>query len=340
MNPIVTVIMPVYNAKRYVGEAIESILRQTFVDFELIIIDDGSEDTSVEVIKQYTDPRIRFYLNEKNIGSAATMNRGMDLARGKYIARMDADDISLEKRLEKQVFFLEANKDVGIVGAWVRVIGDKKEYVWRYETDPAREKSRIFFECSLAFPVVMMRKALLDKHLLRFDPEFRRAEDFDLWARASHCFPITNIAEVLLHYRLSDSQLSHRYEKEHDEWTRHIRERQIFLLGIKPTRLELDVHKLVAQYGAPVTDDFIACAETWLTKICTTNDTCGVYDKKAFRDMAAFFWYALLIRAVHKGRNVMPQFKGSSLSRSIPLIKKITFFIKYWLKIGYGNKTA
>ena len=125
--PKLSVIMPAYNAEKYIGEAIESILNQTFTDFEFIIIDDGSSDHTADIIKGFHDERIRFIQNEKNSGVANTLNKGLELSQGEYIARMDADDISLPARFEKQVAFMEANPDVAVVGCGIELFGMSHE---------------------------------------------------------------------------------------------------------------------------------------------------------------------------------------------------------------------
>src|SRR2546423_6687976 len=125
MRPRVSVLMPVYDVAKYLREAIDSILGQTFTDFEFIIIDDASTDRSAEIINSYNDPRIRFIQNEKNVGLIATLNRGLDLAYGEYLARMDQDDVSLPERLAKQVAFMETASDVAASGTWARDIDDK-----------------------------------------------------------------------------------------------------------------------------------------------------------------------------------------------------------------------
>src|SRR3990167_9325600 len=132
MNPLVTVLMPVYNGKKYLKEAIESVLNQTFRDFEFLIIDDGSTDKSAEIIKSFNDARIRLERNVTNLGLIKTLNNGLTLSRGKYIARMDCDDISLPKRLSVQVNFMEKHPEIGICGSWVKVMGLKQEFVNRY----------------------------------------------------------------------------------------------------------------------------------------------------------------------------------------------------------------
>ena len=119
----VTVLMPVYNGEMYLREAIDSILHQTFTDFEFLIINDGSTDNSETIILSYDDSRIRYEKNDSNLKLIATLNKGIELAKGKYIVRMDADDISIPDRIEKQVAFLEKNPDVGICGSWFTAFG-------------------------------------------------------------------------------------------------------------------------------------------------------------------------------------------------------------------------
>ncbi len=127
-NPLISVIMPVYNADQFVGEAIESILSQTFDDFEFLIIDDCSEDSSSQIISRYNDPRIRLLKNQKNIGVARTLNKGLSLARGRYVARMDADDVSIAKRFSRQFEHMERFPDVDICGSWVWHFPVKKNF--------------------------------------------------------------------------------------------------------------------------------------------------------------------------------------------------------------------
>ena len=132
-TPKITVLMPVYNGEKYLKESIESILKQTFRDFEFLIINDTSTDESEKIIRSFKDSRIKLIKNEKNIGLTKSLNKGLDLAKGEYMARMDADDISLPKRLEIQVAFMDKNPKIGVIGAWAKVIGESnKKYIKTY----------------------------------------------------------------------------------------------------------------------------------------------------------------------------------------------------------------
>ncbi len=207
-QPKVSVLMPVYNGELYLREAIDSILNQTFTDFELIAIDDGSTDGSVAVIKTYTDPRIRLIANPVNQGLGCILNQGNELARAEYIARMDCDDISLPTRLEKQVRYLDRHPDVAIVGAQAIYIGtngeitDNQHMILRpLEQSSIRWTSS--YENPFYHPLVMYRKQILWVKLGGYDPTVSIAEDYEMWLRLlDRNYQGANLAEVLLKYRI------------------------------------------------------------------------------------------------------------------------------------------
>jgi glycosyltransferase involved in cell wall biosynthesis len=206
-NILVSVVMPVYNGALYLREAIDSILSQTHTNLELIIINDGSTDDSEEIIRSYDDPRIRYILNEKNCGICVTLNKGLDVAQGKYIARMDCDDISLPERLQKQVEYIEQNPSIGILGSDIIVFGEGiEEWIFTFEHDKNCCKAGLLFNTCFAHPAVIIRKSLLDGHKLRYDEEYRGLEDFELWYRISRYADLINLSFPLLRYRKHKSQ--------------------------------------------------------------------------------------------------------------------------------------
>ena len=202
--PTVTVLMPVYNGEKYLRESIESILGQTFSDFEFIIIDD-STDNSAKVISSYNDVRIKYFRYEKKLGIANALNIGLDLALGEYIARMDCDDISLPDRLKKQVLFMEKNPDIGISGTWAQTFGEHvNNDVWKYPCAPKEISYALLFNSVLVHPSVIIRKSCLQKFNLKYNPEYF-TEDYNLWVTADNYFKLANIPKVLLKYRLSNT---------------------------------------------------------------------------------------------------------------------------------------
>lgn len=222
--PTVSVLIPVYNAEAYLAESIRSILNQTFSDFELILLDDASTDNSVEIIKSFTDKRIRFCQNEQNLGISGSRNRLMDLARGKYLAVMDNDDISLPQRLEKQVAFLEKHSNISIVGTWCRLFSNAaprsflqkiKKFIvnfgWEWHQPAAPDIKDALKGSVVMHSAAMLRREDLLKHNIRYNQNYTPAEDYDLWKQAFFAgLKLANIQEVLFLYHLHGSNFSIR----------------------------------------------------------------------------------------------------------------------------------
>ena len=205
-TPLISVVMPVYNAEKYLREAIDSILNQTYTNFEFIVINDGSTDGSADIVRSYNDPRIVFVDNPKNAGLVAVLNQGLDMARGKYIARMDADDISMPERFKKQIEFMEKHRNVGVSGTFFHIFGDGID---RIETKTLYPKLKDMLATSpVGHPTVMMRRNVLNKYNLRYDPRYKHAEDYELWLRVRKYTKIANIPEVLLNYRWTGENVS------------------------------------------------------------------------------------------------------------------------------------
>jgi len=206
-TPLISVVLPVYNGEKYLVEAIDSILSQTFVDFELILIDDGSTDGSNRILQKYgnSDARLSVYTRE-NRGLVATLNEGIELARGKWIARMDQDDIALPQRFEKQLIWLEKS-GADICGSWVKRFGTYDKRIVRLNQIDEVIKTEILFGSPFVHPSVMMRTVLAKR--LHYDPSCEKAEDYDLWVRAAaEGWKMTNVPEVLLWYRVHSAQIS------------------------------------------------------------------------------------------------------------------------------------
>lgn len=201
-NPQISVVMPAYNAKKYVAEAINSILNQTFTDFEFIIINDASTDSTKDIVESFKDPRIKLINNERNQGVAKSLNIAISAAKGKYIARMDADDISLPERFQTQFNFMEKNPDIDICGSWMKTFGDNQRIVKAPEQHN-EIKDELFFLCSMLHPTIIFKKNLT----LQYSSDFPRAEDYDLWSRTINKLKFANIPEVLLLYRIHDNQI-------------------------------------------------------------------------------------------------------------------------------------
>lgn len=203
---LVTVLLPVYNNPN-INICIDSVLKQTYKGFELLIIDNASSDNTVEVIKKYDDPRIRLVVNEENIGPTGSLNKGVNLINSKYIARIDADDLMLEDRLEKQVEFLENNPDYGIVGSFTRHIdtNDNLYEINRLCTTDKGIRKYINIQSPFYHPAVMIRNSVLKDNNLNYDLNIKVAVEYKLWNEILKYSKGLNLPEVLTYYRVGDA---------------------------------------------------------------------------------------------------------------------------------------
>jgi glycosyltransferase involved in cell wall biosynthesis len=227
MTAGISVLMSVYNGERFLREAVESILSQTWTDFEFIIVDDGSTDGSVEIVESYADTRLRLVHNNRNLGLSQSLNRGLEEAGGRYVARMDADDISLPERFERQMSFMDAHPEVGACGTWAKDIDDSGQIVAEHRTIVDKRLDCYYWIPSpIVHPTAMIRTELLKR--LKYNPDVRYAQDFNLWLRIVKAgFKLANLAEFLFLYRvhpmsISESKLEAQLLSSYESFRAHI----------------------------------------------------------------------------------------------------------------------
>lgn len=211
-SPELSVIMPVYNGEIFIRDAIESILNQTYRNFEFIIINDGSIDKTQEIIESYSDSRIICLENQENIGISKSRNKGLSIARGSYIAIMDADDISMPDRFSKQIVFLKEHPEVGVCGGWMEVINrDGRKIKTRITpTLPKVIHFALMFNCCIGQPTVMYKKAII-QDIGGYNPDIIAAGDYDFWIKTVGHHKIANLPEFLLKYRVHGKNISKKY---------------------------------------------------------------------------------------------------------------------------------
>ena len=245
--PKLTVLMPVYNSEKYLRQAIDSILTQTFSDFEFLVFDDGSTDKSLEIIASYRDSRIHVFQSDKNYGYVFHLNRGLEMANGEYIARMDADDISHHERLEYQVKFLEENSNIGFCGTWYKQFGYYNNVIKHPVDDQGIRLQLLFQGSALGHPTVMMRKLIFDTYSLKYMQSEYPAEDYWLWIRSSLVAKLANIPKVLLFYRSHYKQVS---QTKRAEQVGKSNLAQFYyaslILGRELLPIEKDVHRMIS----------------------------------------------------------------------------------------------
>jgi len=297
--PKVTVLIPVHNRADYVGEAIASVLAQTFTDFELLVIDDGSTDGSAEVVAGFSDRRVRLVHNATNLGGAKIRNLGLAQARGTYTAMLDSDDRALPRRLGRQVAFLDGQPACALVGGNKRPLGGRRRLgqgLKRRPLAPAEVDARLLFRNCIAHASIMARTAILRDY--GYDEDFPVAQDFELFGRLAKTHAIANLPDVLVRYRRHSGQASRRRE-EVAERQLVILDRQLARLGLGYTSDDLYRHLLLARprsWHQPDADD-VAWSEAWLARLSEANRRVGRYDQNALAAAVGEVWLELLATA-------------------------------------------
>lgn len=281
-TPLISVVMPVYNRASFLENSIESILTQTFADFEFIIVNDGSSDNSAEIIRSYHDRRIVYLENPYNIGNYPSRNRGHTFSRGKYICVMDSDDIAEANRLESQFGYLEDNLNVGIAGSncleMPYLVTSDLPLTYEAIKVGLITRNRVFYH-----PTLMMRKSMLDTFKLTYDENYLFAGDGDLYMRASQYFPVINIEKPLLRYRVHNDNITNRHSRLQRFMAKEIAGSFLSVLNIFPTPDEKRIHFAI-MWRQRIDPEWIPAVYEWVDKIEKANDKQDFFDRKLLRD--------------------------------------------------------
>jgi glycosyltransferase involved in cell wall biosynthesis len=265
-SPLVSVVLPVYNSALHLRESIQSILDQTYTNFELIILNDGSTDQSEEIILSFNDARIHYVKNDNNLKLIKTLNIGFELAKGTYIARMDADDISIPDRLAIQISFLELQPTIGFVGTSFEKIGDEiGEVHYPVKNDDLRLSS-VFFNPFL-HPSVVLRNSVLKKFNLYFKEAYIHAEEYKLWTELLLVTEGANISESLIKYRVHANQISQVFVSEQIKTSKLIAREYLIAAGFVFTSTEweliLTLHELTFKETSL---SYFFAANSWISQ--------------------------------------------------------------------------
>lgn len=316
-TPRITVFMAVYNREKLLRRAMESILSQSLGDFEFLLIDDGSVDRSVEIIRSYTDPRIRLVVHSENHGIPRTRNHGLQLARGEYLAILDSDDYAHPQRLDKQLAFLDAHPDVAAVGSWAKRVNheDRTVGLVMRPLESREIRARLLFVGCFKNPTMMARTQVMREFGYR--EEFVYCQDIDLWARMSRKYPLVNLPEFLICYRTGGMS------RESDEVARAMKTMiardQLHDLCVDFDQRDLDWHYGLRNMGSlGLSPEFVDWAEDWLERLLGANARSRCYPEPEFTQAAAEQWFLLGFAALAAGRDPRRFYKNARFRRRAP----------------------
>jgi glycosyltransferase involved in cell wall biosynthesis len=313
-NDLVTIVMPVFNAELHLKEAIDSIITQTYSNFEFLIINDGSTDSSNKIILSYSDTRIRYINNEKNKGLIETLNLGFSVALGKYIARMDADDISLRNRIEQQVNFLNKNPQIGLLGTGYTYFGDKNDVV-QFPTRHEDLKYACLFYNPFCHPSVMIRKEVLDTFELKFKKEYLHSEEYKLWTDLLSFSHGANLNDNLLLYRSHPTQVSQVHLLQQIENSKKIRMEYLMNAGFDHT--DMNIELILGESYEILTSDEVFEKMKYLQKLADQNDRIEFFTiEKWQQELSKRYKNSLLELKIIDGK-IYNHYKKSKLSEQI-----------------------
>ncbi len=322
--PIISVIMAMHNGLPYLYAAIDSVLNQTYDDFELIVVDDASSDGSLKILQAYHDKRIKLLKNIKQKGLSQSLNRGLAAARGKYIARMDHDDISLPQRLLTQKEYLDLHAQVDVVGSWAKIIGGNPEMIWRPPANDGEIRSELIFNPSLVHSSVMFRR----QAGLRYNPDIVRAQDYDLWCRVAGKVRFANIEQVLLCYRIHARQVGKQKASEQIQIADQIRAKRLRTLGLQPTKKQLRLHHRISRWRFAGDEHGLIAIGRWLNLLGKSAKFKSRAENETFRKALAIRWLAACRGSIQLGSTTWILFQKNELSRFVSFRNKAILWVK------------
>ena len=305
---MITVFVPVYNREKYISDTINSVLNQSYKDFELLIINDGSTDSTSNIITQFSDPRIRQLHNPSNLGLAETRNRGLLEAKGEYIALLDSDDLMAENRLKKQIQFLEQKPDIAGVGSRCKFIDESGNIFSRgkkYPINPDEVKISLLFYCSVMNGTFMGRTDILRQYA--YDSTFKVCEDYDLFSRITRNYKLSNLPDKLVNVRKHTQRISHNNKSIGEQFRSAIMSRLLSELEVSATKEDLTFHRILQAPKGPslLEAEFYEWAEQWLITLIKKNECLKIYNHQVLKEYIKKIWHKVIYKSI-KSRGIKP----------------------------------
>ena len=336
MSPKVSVLLPVYNASRYLKSSVQSILDQTFTDFECIIINDGSSDNSAEILKTFSDKRLVIKHHDKNYGIVACLNEGLENANGEYIARMDADDVSLPERITEQVNCLNDHPETGVCTVDYNIIRNglvSKSNTWFESRDLL---TLLLFNSPVCHPASMFRKSVLNKSNIKYYNTFKHAEDYHFWVQLSSQTQFCIIKKKLFLYRIHDKQISEIKKKEQQESGNNIRGLMLKNWRIRFEKADLEIHNKIGNNVRLGTKSELIQAKNWLEKLVLQNGQDNLFPVFEFNRVIGKMWLDICGNT-SIGLVSFLEFQNSKLTQYFPIKfgAKLMLMLKCLMRIKF-----
>lgn len=333
-NPLVSVVIPVFNGARYIAEALNSVLVQTLKEFEIVVVNDGSTDSTAHIISGYSDSRIRLVDHNNNYGLAEARNTGINNSRGKYIALLDGDDISDPTRLAEQVKEMERDQRIVFLGSWATIIDDKSRptgKLWKMESRDEDLRVLLLFRNRFIVSSTMFRRERVPGGLFQNVP---MAEDYSFAVAMSRIGRIGNLPKPLIRYRRHATSLTTSKQALMTECVEKILLQQLEDFGIRPSERELKIHQHVGRLLLQSSVSLLGECENWLCKLSNHNDVVQRFDSHVFREIVSKEWFELCKHGSPAGLAAWRGYWRSNLSKAwLPSMwQRLKFLVKCLFK--------
>ncbi|WP_048825644.1 glycosyltransferase family 2 protein [Hymenobacter sp. DG25B] len=333
MTPKVSVLLPVYNVSPFIHDTIKSLLNQSFSDFEIIVIDDLSTDNTVDIIKSIIDNRIKLIINKKNLGRAGSDMVGLQHVQGKYIAKMDGDDICRPDRLSLQVNFLDSHPEINIVGSWMQNFG-ASTFCNRYPEHPEDTQVLTLFTLPTGNPSVMMRSSLFREEGMYYDVSLRQTEDYDFFVRYIKEIKLHNIQDSLIKYRVPEEKQKLSILSERSSVSDDVRSAFLKSWNFPADNKALYIFNLVSMLNKPLNNLTHSDVEQWLISIIFHNSVFPIFHPQALKRGISQRWFEFCYNYPLPFARNWSIYKKSTLSKynSLTFFQKVKFITNSLIK--------
>ncbi len=299
-KPELSIIMPLYNSELFVGEAVESLLGQSYGDFELIIVNDSSEDHSLKVLQKFNDPRINILHNETNQGIVFSRNKGLKAATGDFVAPFDSDDVAMPDKFKLQIDFLKKNTGYGMIGSWVRMIDEKgnlQKKRWKLNAKPEQIPAILLFRNYFVQSAVTMRREAIPKQGYR--KGYDLVEDWMMWHEIVKKHPVWNYPDYLVKYRIHKSSNTQAHPKQLLNKDRQMFEYLCGELGIEPDDNSYELYSLIKNQQ-PINHRQLKEIDKLLNRIAEENFSSGIYGHRQLIKVLLNRWLKACVKTRNK----------------------------------------
>lgn len=300
-KPLVSILMPAFNASLYIQEACSSLLRQSYSKLEIIIVDDCSTDDTINKIRGVNDSRIHLLRNNENMGLAASLNIAIRKAKGKYFARMDADDICYSNRIQEQVDFLERNQKVSLLGTGLKYF-NYSNYKNHFPVTHELCKAKLLFNVCFGHSSLMFRSEVFDNDNNLYNPVLRQySEDYELYSRLVDHYSFSNLQKLLIRYRTFEGSIKEGEQRKRKHNSRAIRRRMLLAMGVADERIDIDVHCKAADLSTLKSRIEFDEIGLWFEFLAKTNSATNYFDQLALNQQLSEQLFEVIYQNFHLG---------------------------------------